>query len=193
MKVELKDIEFEDAYVIEEFGSEKKSFFTKNYGEIDPMKYESEDTDYMIQMKIKLYTQKMDREENIKALMINTQKNNIHRIGAYTTFIIIFSLIIVLLEKYFDISIYTSMDNISIMDMRSVGALFVYPMVGLLIIGIIVCLAWIIVLFKRCAVTEDPHDRVIRRREAIIKKCDTRILKYKDEVYRLQMKLLHLK
>jgi len=131
--------------------------------------------------------------ESIKTLMLNSQKNNLHRIGSYTAFVIIFSLIIVLIEKTVNISSFTRMQDINIFDMRSVGALFVYPTLGLLLIGIVVSLAWIIVLLKRCVVTEDPHDRVQRRREYIIKKCDDRIKKYQDEIYRLQMKLLNLK
>lgn len=194
MKPELKDIEFDEPYVIDEFNNPGRTFMDQNAdNDLDEIKLDTEDTDYLVQMKIKIYMQKIDREDSIKNMMINGQKHNVHKIGAYALFMIIFSLIIIIIEKSVGITNYTRIKDVSIFDMASVGALMIYPTVFLLALGIIVSMVWIIVLLKRCVVTEDPHDRTYRRREYIIKKCNDRMKSYNDEVYRLQMKLLHMK
>lgn len=194
MKPELKDIEFDEPYVIDEFSGTKGAFFGKSDDiTFDETKLDTEDTDYLVQMKIKIYMQKIEREDSIKTMMVNGQKNNVHRIGAYALFMIVFSLIIVIIEKSVGITNYTRIKDVSIFDMASVGALMIYPTVFLLALGIIVSMIWIIVLLKRCVVTEDPHDRTYRRREYIIKKCNDRMKSYNDEIYRLQMKLLNMK
>ena len=195
MSADLKDIEFEEAYVVESVKQGKRSsiFERDEKLDLDALKYESEDTDYMVQMKIKFYNERITKEQMIKTNLYNEQRNNLNKIGAYCLFIVIFSLILVIIEKFAHITRYTRMADITITDLRSIGALCIYPATFLFIIGIVVCIAWIIVLLKRSAVTEDPHDRVKRRRETIIKKCDDRIEKYNKEVFRLQMKLLNLK
>ena len=196
MKPEWKDIEFEEPYVIDDLDISKKELIDNADDmelEFNEINLDKEETDYLLQMKIKIYLQKIDREESIRTMMLNGQKHNVHKIGAYTLFIIIFSLIIVLIEKSVNITNYTRMQDVSIFDMASVGALMIYPTVFLLSLGIVISIIWIIVLLKRCVVTEDPHDRSVRRREYIIKTCNDRVKKYNDEVYRLQMKLLHMK
>ena len=192
---DLKDIEFEEAYVVESVKQGKRSsiFARGSDLDLDVMKYESEDTDYMVQMKIKFYSERIAKEEMIKINLYNEEKRNLYKIGAYCLLIVIFSLVIFIIEKFANLTRYTRISDINITDLRSIGALCIYPATFLFIIGIVVCIAWIIVLLKRSAVTEDPHDRVKRRRESIIKKCDERIEKYNKEVFRLQMKHLNLK
>ena len=195
MNTDLKDIEFEEAYVVESVKQGKRSsiFARDKELDLDVMKYESEDTDYMVQMKIKFYTERIAKEEMIKINLYNEEKRNLYKIGTYCLLIVIFSLIIVIINKFAHLTNYTRISDISITDLRSIGALCIYQATFLFIAGIVVCIAWIIVLLKRSAVTEDPHDRVKRRRESIIKRCDERIDKYNKEVFRLQMKHLNLK
>ena len=195
MKVDLKDIEFEEAYVVESIKQGKRtSIFERDKDiEFEAIKNESEDNDYLVQMKLKIYYEKIRNEEHLKAKLYNEQRSNLHRIGIYCLFMVIFSLLIVLIEKFAHLSLYIKMSDISIMDLKSVGVLLIYPVTILFVIGIVVSFAWVIVLLKRSAITIDPHDSVKRRRETIIKKCDDRIQKYNDEIYRLNMKLLNIR
>ena len=52
MKPELKDIEFDEPYVIDEFSGTKGAFFGKSDDiTFDETKLDTEDTDYLVQMK----------------------------------------------------------------------------------------------------------------------------------------------
>lgn len=190
----LKDIEFEEAYEVEMPKSRIISFFTREEDEeIEALSEESEESAYMVQMKLKLYYKKIQKEEQLKLKLMNEQKANLYKICANCIIIAVLSVIIVLIEKFAHLSKYTSLSDISITDLKSIGAVCIYPATILFFIGIVVCIATIIVLLMRSAVTEDPHDKQMRRRETILKRCDEKIDMFNEEVYRLQMKLLNIK
>ena len=82
---------------------------------------------------------------------------------------------------------------ISITNLKSVAALFFMPLAWCIIILMVVCTVYIIILCKRSCITEDPHDNIRKRHETILRICNQRIAEYRDEMNRLQMKILNFK
>ena len=192
--MELKNIEFEEAYEVELPKAKGFSFFTREEDEeLEALSEEKEETAYMIQMKLKLYYKKIQKEEQMKTKLLNEQRANVHKICANCLIIAVFCVVIILIEKFAQLSKYTRLSDISIFDLKSIGAICIYPATILFFMGIVVCLGSIIVLFIRSAVTEDPHDKQMRRRETILKRCDEKINLFNEEIYKLQMKLLNIK
>ena len=100
---------------------------------------------------------------------------------------------IVNIERYAHLTSYTSANDISITDLKSVGALFFMPLAGGIILLMLVCIVYLIILCKRSCIPKDPHDNVSKRHETILRICNERIAEYRDEINRLQMKMLHFK
>lgn len=193
---ELDNIEYEEVYVVESIDSKRKLFSfgrEKDKKAIDVLKQELENSDYAMEMKIKIYNEMIEKEELYKKIVINAQKKCIYKIGALVFILAALFSSIVNIERYAHLTSYTSANDISITDLKSVGALFFMPLAGGIILLMLVCIVYLIILCKRSCITKDPHDNVSKRHETILRICNERIAEYRDEINRLQMKMLHFK
>lgn len=193
---ELDNIEFEEVYVVESIEDDRKLFSFgrgKDIKAIDTLKQELEDSNYAMEMKIKIYKDMIEKEELYKKMVINAQKKCIYKIGALVFIIAALFSSVVNIERYAHLTRYTSAKDISITDLESVGALFFMPLAWCIIVLMVICTVYLIILCKRSCITEDPHDNMKKRHETILRICNERIAEYRDEMNRLQMKMLHFK
>lgn len=192
---ELDPIKIEDPYIVETVETEHKfSLFKKKEKNLSGEKYDETEVDeYMINTKIRVLMDKIEREENIQISILNLQVNNLYRVGAYALCMTIFFLIILCIENYVHLSWYISIKDIVINDLKSVGALFFWPLVIILFIGMIICVAKIILLLKRSYIVEDPHDYTYKEYDKVLKYCKKKIDEYSDEIERLRVKAYDVK
>ena len=186
---ELERLRFEEPYVVEEVEPQKKSSIFRKKKNVEEVKEdETEKDEHMINLKIRVFIDKIEREENIQISILNLQENNLFKVGAYALCMAIFFLVIVCIEHWVHLSWYISVRDIAITDLKSVGALFFFPLVGVLFIGMLICMAKIILLLKRSYIVEDPHDCSSKEYTAVLKICKKKIDEYNDEIERLQIK-----
>lgn len=195
---ELDDIEsmrFEEPYVVETVESEHKLslFKKKKKNENNDYIDKTEVDEHMIYTKIRVYEDKIVREENIQNSILNLQINNLYKVGAYALCMTVFFLIIICIEHFVHLSLYISIKDIAVMDLKSVGALFFWPLVMVLFIGMIICVAKIILLLKRSYIVEDPHDYTYKEYDKVLKFCKKKIDEYGDEIERLHVKAYDVK
>ncbi len=195
---ELDDIEsmrFEEPYVVEKVESEHKLslFKKKKKNENNDYIDKTEVDEHMIYTKIRVYEDKIVREENIQNSILNLQINNLYKVGAYALCMTVFFLIIICIEHFVHLSLYISIKDIAVMDLKSVGALFFWPLVMVLFIGMIICVAKIILLLKRSYIVEDPHDYTYKEYDKVLKFCKKKIDEYSDEIERLHVKAYDVK
>lgn len=154
---------------------------------------EEEESDRMLDLKIRILNDKIEEERNYQIKIVNYQENNIYKaIGGFLCNAI-FCLIIFIIEQYAHITQYVLLKNISLTDLRSVGSLFFIPIVLVLIVAIIICTGWQILLIKRTFVIEDPHDHINKDYETVLKRSRERIMGYERKIEELQRKKLHIK
>lgn len=191
---ELEPIMFDEPYVVETVEPERNfSLFKKKLNQKSDYVDETEVDEYMIHTKIRVLEDKIEREENIQIRIINLQENNLYRVGAYALCMTIFFLIILCIENYVHLSWYISIKDIYVTDLKSVGALFFWPLVLILFIGMIICVVKIILLLKRSYIVEDPHDYTYKEYDRVLKYCKKKIDEYNDEIERLRVKAYDVK
>lgn len=192
---EIDPIKFEEPYVVETVEPEHKFSLFKKKDEKKDSDYvdETEIDEHMIYIKIRVLQDKIEREENIQNSILNLQINNLYRVGAYALCMTIFFLIILCIEHCIHLSLYISIKDIMVTDLKSVGALFFWPLVMILFIAMIICVVKIILLLKRSYIVEDPHDYTYKEYDKVLKYCKKRIDEYYDEIERLRVKAYDVK
>ena len=192
---EIDTIKFEEPYVVETVEPEHKFSLFKKKDEKKDSDYvdETEIDEHMIYTKIRVYEDKSEREENIQNSILNLQINNLYKVGAYALCMTIFFLIILCIEHYIHLSLYISIKDIMVTDLKSVGALFFWPLVMILFIAMIICVVKIILLLKRSYIVEDPHDYTYKEYDKVLKYCKKKIDEYYDEIERLRVKAYDVK
>lgn len=192
---EIDSRKFEEPYVVEKVESEHKFSLFKKKGKNKDSDYidKTELDEHMIYTKIKVYEDKIEREENIQNSILNLQINNLYKVGAYALCMTAFFLIILCIEHYVHLSLYISIKDIAVTDLKSVGALFFWPLVMILFVGMLICVAKIILLLKRSYIIEDPHDYTYKEYDKVLKYCKKKIDEYSDEIERLRVKAYDVK
>ena len=193
---ELNPLRFEEPYVVEEIEEDDNFFvFKKKDKKVknDEKYCETELDEHMINMKIRLLVDKIEKEEKIQVSILNLQEKNLYKVGAYALCMVIFFLGILCIEHWVHISWYISLKDISVTDLKSVGSLFFWPLTIMLFIGIIICMIKIILLLKRSYIVDDPHDCCPKEYDIVLKVCKKRIDGYNEEIERLKIIAYDLK
>lgn len=192
---ELEPLRFDEPYVVEEIEEDKSfSIFKKKDKKVEnDEKYsETELDEHMINMKIRLLVDKIEKEEKIQINILNLQEKNLYRVGTYALCMVVFFLCILGIEHWVHLSWYISLKDISITDLKSVGSLFFWPLTIALFIGMIMCMIKIILLLKRSYIVDDPHDCNTKEYDIVLKTCKKNIDGYNEEIERLKIKAYDL-
>lgn len=180
-------------YKVELFNHEVQVPFLRKIVIDDELDSMEEDTPRMIHLKIRVLNDRIEEEQLCQTKIVNYQEDNAYKIVATFLCTVIMCLIIFIIEQYAHVTMYFDIDNVNITDLKSVGALFFFPLILILVVGIIVATGWEILLLKRIYVIEDPHDHVRRSYDAVLKRSKARIKTYEERILELRTKLINLR
>lgn len=182
-----------EPYKVELFNHQVQVPFLRKIVIEDELENMEENNPRLIHLKIRVLNDRIEEEKTKQINIVNYQENNIYKVIASFLCSVIMCLIIVIIEQFIHITWYLTLEDISIMDLKSVGAVFFFPLVLVLICAIIFNTGWSILLLKRTYVIEDPHDHVRKSYETVLKRSRERVEGYERKRDELRAKLINLR
>lgn len=147
----------------------------------------SENTIQFVEKKIKVYKDKIDSENILRAYARNEHKNNLYKAKGYAISAVI---IVVLANIIFwggSLCDYLTLSSVNAMNLGSVAALLIYPMFIALLIGVVICVYRAIRLNKNSNIILDSYSMKYKRWDLVIAESKVREEIYLEEIERLEL------